>query len=82
MKLAYLVQRAHRGAGGGNDVVDEEEQSVFRSQMNSLADQKIELADSEVGRNQVLLLVQVTDPGLGRLLYNHLYRGNQTSCKM
>lgn len=43
-----LVQGSHRGASRRNDVVDEEEQSIFRSEVNPLANQKVKLAYSQV----------------------------------
>ena len=61
----YLVQGAHGGGGGGDHVVHEEEEGVLRPQADPLADEEVELADGEIRGNQVLLLVQVADPGLG-----------------
>merc|ERR1712156_740787 len=68
--MVLLVQGAHGGGGGGDHVVHEEEESVLRSQADPLADEEVELADGEIRGNQVLLLVQVSDPGLGALLHN------------
>ena len=68
----YLIESAHRGAGRRNDVVDEEEEGVFRPQVDALADEEVELAHRQVGRHQVLLLVKVTDASLRRLLHDHL----------
>lgn len=56
----YLVELSHRGHGLGDDVVDEEEQSIFWAELDALANQEVELSDGEVGWHQVLLLVQVT----------------------
>lgn len=69
---AYLVQGTHRGGCGRNDVANEKEERILGTQMDAFADQKVELADGQVGRHQVLLLVQITDVGLGRLLDNDL----------
>jgi len=66
----YLVQGAHGGGGGGDHVVHEEEEGVLRPQADPLADEEVELADGEIRGNQVLLLVQVADPGLGALLHD------------
>lgn len=46
--FVYLVKIAHGGAGGWNHIVDEEEQSVFRTQVDTLANEKVELADGQV----------------------------------
>lgn len=40
----YLVQLAHGGGGRGNDVVYEEEKSIFSSQVDSFSDEKVKLA--------------------------------------
>ena len=61
----YLVKRPHGGGGGGDHVVDEEEEGVFRPQGDPLPDEEVELTHCQVGGDQVLLLVQVTDPAQG-----------------
>lgn len=43
-----LVQGADGRRGRGNDVVDEEEECVFRSQLDSLSNEEVELADGQV----------------------------------
>ena len=53
-------------------IVDEEEQGVLGSQLNALADEKIELAHGEVAWHQILLLVKVSDSRCGRLLHDDL----------
>jgi hypothetical protein len=63
MALADLVERAHGGRGRRDHVVDEEEKCVLGPQAYPLSDEEVELADSQVGGDQVLLLIQVTDPG-------------------
>ena len=49
----------------GDHVVDEEEEGVFRPQGDPLPDEEVELTHCQVGGDQVLLLVQVTDPAQG-----------------
>lgn len=63
--MVLLVKAAHGGRGRGDDVVDEEEEGVLRPQADPLSDQEVELADSQVRGHQVLLLVQLGDPGFG-----------------
>jgi len=68
--VVLLVEAAHGGRGGGDDVVDEEKEGVLRPQTDPLPDQEVELAHRQVRGHQVLLLVQLGDPGLGRLLHD------------
>ena len=63
--LVLLVDAAHEGGGGWQDLVDEDEDGLLRRKLNALADHVDELSDSEVGGDQVLLLV---DGGDVRLL--------------
>lgn len=70
--MVYLIKSSHRRAGRWNDVVDKEKKRVFGAQMNTLANQEVELTDGKVRRYEVLLLVQITDPGLRSLLDDHL----------
>lgn len=74
----YVVQRSHGGAGRRNDVVNKEKQGVFRAQVDALSDEKIELADSKIGRYQVLLFVQFTDTRLWGFFDDHLGKQKQT----
>lgn len=41
--------------------------------MDALANEEVELTDGQVGRHQVLLLVQITDARLGSLLDDDLW---------
>lgn len=70
--MVFMVQGAHGGRGGRNHVVHKEEQGILGTQVDSFTDQEIELAYGQVGWHQVLLLVQVSNACLGRLLHNHL----------
>jgi len=69
--VVFLVEGSHGGAGWGNDVVDEEEECVLGSQMDPLSDEEVELSDGQIGRDQILLFVQVADPRFGSLLHDH-----------
>ena len=66
----HLVEGAHGGRGGGDDVVDKEEQSVLWPQTDPLPDEEVELANSEIGGYQVLFLVQIANTSFGGFLYN------------
>ena len=67
----YLVEGPHGSRGGRECVVDEEEERVLGPEADALPDEEVELADGEVGRHQVLLLVQVAQSCFGRLLHDH-----------
>jgi len=69
--VVFLVEAAHGGGGRGDDIVDEEKESVLGSEADPLADQEVKLTNSQVRGHQVLLLVQLRDPGLGSPLHNH-----------
>jgi len=69
--VVLLVQRAHGRARRRNDVVHEEEERVLGPQMDSLSDQEVELANSQIRRYQILLLVQIANARLGRFLHDH-----------
>ena len=69
-KSVYLVEGSHGGGGGREGVVDEEEECVLGPEADPLPDEEVELADGQVGRHEVLLLVKVTQPCLRSLLHN------------
>lgn len=56
-----LVYRAHQSGSRGEDLIDEDEDGLLGRQLDALADHVDELADSEVGRDEVLLLVDGCD---------------------
>jgi len=69
--MVLLIKRSHCGRGRRNHIVDEKEESVLRPEADSLPDEEVELPHGQVGGDQVLLFVQVTNSGLGRLLNDH-----------
>lgn len=76
--VVLLVESTHRSTGGGDHIVDKEEQGVFWPQVDPLADEKVELPDGQVRRYQILLLVQITNPCFGCLFHNYLKnKGNK-----
>lgn len=66
--VMFLVQGAHGSRCWWNDVVHKEEEGILGTQVDALANEEVELTDGQVGRHQVLLLVQITDARLGSLL--------------
>lgn len=71
--LVLLVYRAHESSCGGQDLIDEDEDGLLWRQLDALANNVDELADSEVGRDQVLLLIDGRDIGLLDLLADDLF---------
>lgn len=53
----FLVYAAHKRGGGRQDLIDEDEDSLFGAELDALADYVDELADGEVGGYEVLLFV-------------------------
>ena len=68
----HLVEGAHGCTRRRNDVVDEEEECVFGSKVNALANEEVELSDGQVGWHEILLLVEITYSCFRRFLHNHL----------
>lgn len=59
--LVLFVDAAHQGGSGGKYFIHEDENSLFRRELDTLADHVDELADGKVGRYEVLLLVDGSD---------------------
>ena len=72
ISILYLVEGTHCGTGWGNHIVDEEEKSILWSEMDTLANEEVELSNSEIRRYKVLLLVQVSNTSLRSLLNDDL----------
>lgn len=70
--LVFFVNAAHERGGGWQDLVDEDEDGLLGRQLDALADHVDELTDGEIGRDEVLLLVDGRDIRLLNLLANHL----------
>lgn len=52
-----FVDGAHERSGRRQHLIDEDEDGFLRGELDALADDIDELADSEVGRHQVFFLV-------------------------
>ena len=72
--LVLLIDAAHKGSRGRQDLIDEDENSLLRGELDALADDVDELADSQVGGDKVLLLVDGGNVALFDLLANDLRR--------
>lgn len=70
--LVFLVDAAHQSGRRGQDLVDEDEDGLLGRQLDTLADHIDELAHGQIGRDQVLLLVDGCDVGLFDFLANDL----------
>jgi hypothetical protein len=55
--LVFFVDAAHECSCRWQDLIDEDEDSLLRRELNALADHVDELTDGKVGWNEVLLLV-------------------------
>lgn len=68
-----LVDAAHQGRCWGKDLIDKDEDGLLGRELDALADDVDKLADSQVGGDEVLLLVDSRDITLLDLLTDNLY---------
>jgi hypothetical protein len=61
--LVFFIDAAHQRGGGRQHLIDEDEDGLFRAELNALADHVDELAHGQVGGYQVFLLVNGRDVG-------------------
>ncbi len=61
--LVFLIDAAHQCSRRREDLIDEDEDGLLRGKLDALADDVDELADGEVGGNEILLLVDGGDVG-------------------
>lgn len=71
--LVLLVDGAHKRGSRREHLVDEDEDGLLGRELDALANDVHELADGEVGRHEVLLLVDGRDVRLLNLLADHLF---------
>lgn len=76
--LVFLVDAAHERGGGRQDLVDEDEDGLLRGELDPLPDHVHELADGEVGRYEVLFLIDRSDVTLLDLLTDDLDRAKMS----
>ena len=67
-----LVDGAHERSSRWQDLIDEDEDGFLRRELDALADNIDKLTDSEVGGDQVFLLVDGSNVGFLNLLTDHL----------
>ena len=67
-----LVDRAHKRSSRWQDLIDEDEDGFLRRKLDALADDIDELANGEIGRYKVLLLVDGSNVRFLDLLTDHL----------
>jgi hypothetical protein len=72
--LVLLVDAAHEGCSGGKDLIDEDEDSLLGGELDALSDHIDELANGEICRDEVLLLVDGSDVRLLDFLADDLSR--------
>lgn len=72
-----FVDAAHDGSCRGKHLIHEDEDGLLRRKLDTLADHIDELADCEVCRHQILLLVDGCDVRLLNLFANNLVQGKQ-----
>jgi hypothetical protein len=70
--LVFLVDATHERGGGRQDLIDEDEDGLLRTELDSLAYHVDELSDGQVGGYEVLLLVDGGDVGLFDLFADYL----------
>lgn len=68
-----FVDAAHQSGSGWQYLVDEDEDGLLWRELDALADDVDELSDSEVGGDEVLLLIDSCDIRLLDLLADDLY---------
>ena len=68
----FLVDAAHKRSGWRQHLINEDEDGLFRAQLDALADHVDELAYGEVGGHEVFLLVDSGDVALLNLLADDL----------
>lgn len=68
-----LVDAAHECSGRWQDLIDEDEDRLLGRKLDALANHVHELAHSQVGGDQVLLLIDGGNIGFLNLLANYLW---------
>ena len=70
--LVLFIDAAHKSSRRGQNFVDKDENGLFRSKLDTFANDIAELADRQVRRNEILLLVYRRNIGLFHLFADHL----------
>ena len=72
--LVLFVDAAHESGRGGQDLIDENKDGLLRAKLDALADHVDKLAYCQVGRDQVLLLIDGGNVRLFHLLADYLQK--------
>lgn len=72
-----FVDAAHQGSCRRKNLVDEDEDGLLGRQLDSLADDVDKLANGQIGRDQILLLVDGGNVALLNLFADDLYEACQ-----
>jgi len=73
--LVFLVDAAHEGRGRWQDFIDKDEDRFLGAELDALANDIDELADGEICRDEIFLLVDRRDVRLLDLFTDDLGRG-------
>ena len=73
--FVLFIDAAHKGGSGRQDLIDENEDGLFRAKLYPLANNINELANGEVSRDEVFLLVDGSDVGFLDLFADDLEYG-------
>lgn len=76
--LVLFVNTAHERSCRRQDLIDEDEDGLFRRKLDTLADDVDELADREVCRNKILLLINGSDVRFLDLFTDNLLNRSQS----
>ena len=68
-----LIDRTHQSRRRWQNLIDKDEDCLLRRQLDSLPDHVHKLPDGEIGRDQILLLIDSRDVRLLDLLADDLY---------
>lgn len=72
--LVLVIDAAHEGSGGREDFIDEDEDCLLGAELDTLANNIDELADSEICGDEVLLLIDGSNIRFLYLLADDLLR--------
>jgi hypothetical protein len=77
--LVFLIDAAHQRSSRRQNLIDEDENRLFRREFDALADHINKLTDSQVRGDKIFLLVDGCDVGFLDFLADHLGKTAQVS---
>lgn len=72
-----LIDAAHERGRGRQHLINEDEDGLLRTELDALADHVDELADCQIGWDEVLFLVDGGDVGLFDFFADYLVHGQR-----